>query len=94
MGIMFLTLVSAVEQTNFTEGDMGKFNLVTIQLIMSFVVVGVPLVLILGLSYFFLRGGSFFVNPITLIFIVCLATLIWIIIMPSLISVVLEAIWG
>ena len=92
LGMVLLTVVSATENTNFTEGDFGSFNTTMISLIMSFSIM-IPVIIVLAIFYFFQRGGSYNVNPFTVLIIGAVAVLITIFLAPPLIKSIINAIW-
>ena len=89
MGMFLITLVGAVEQTNFTGGEMGSFNTVIIQLLMSFTIF-IPIIIVYAILGLFMRGGSYYVNPWVVIIIGSVAILISIFLGP----VIIESITG
>lgn len=93
MGMFLITVVSAVEQTNFTEGDFGSFNVAVTQLLMSFTIM-IPIIILFAILGFFMRGGSYYVNPFYVIIIGGVAILIAIFLGPVVIKIISEVIFN
>lgn len=91
MGIFMVGLVAA-EELNFTSGDMGGFNTAVIHLLSSFTIF-MPIIIAGAIVFFFMRGGEYGVNPITVLLIGGIAVLISIFIVPLVIDVIIDTIW-
>jgi len=90
MMVFLVTTISAVENTNVT-GD--PFTVVILELMMSFSALWG--VIIAGfILLFFLKGGSDYVNPWTVLILGGFVIIIFIIIGPELVKAIINLIWG
>ncbi len=93
MGMFLISLVGAVENTNFTEGEMGSFNVVIIQLLMSFTIF-IPIIIVFAILGFFYMGGNYYTNPWYVLIIGGVAILISIFLGPVVIKSIAENIFN
>lgn len=89
MGICMIGLVAA-EDTNFTNSG---FNVAVINLLSIFTI-AIPVIIAGAILFFFLRGGEYGVNPVTVLLIGGVAVLISIFLTPIVIKAIVDAIWG
>ena len=94
MGMFLLTaaccVVTAVENTDVTD---SSFTTIMIELLMSFTII-IPIIIGFAILGFFMKGGSYYVNPWAVIIIGCLAILISIFLCPVVIKSISEVIFN
>jgi len=89
LGICMVGFVAA-EDTNFTESG---FNVAIINLVSVFTIL-IPIIIAGAIFLFFMNGGAYGVNPITVLLIGGVAVLISIFIVPLVIDSIMAAIWN